>query len=346
MISENALEAAVRRKLLSAAQADGLRTLEAELAASGAEPQDEEKLRFVSGFGDIFVTIGLLLFLGAIAYFGTLLAGDPGGAFVVAVASWLLAEFFTGVRRMALPSIVLLISFAAAVFLTVLLLIAPDLRITSDSAKGLAFAGAGLCTAVAAVLHYARFQVPITVAAGAAALVAILVGLVKAFGLDMSGAAINPLLFVSGLAVFAAAMRFDAADPLRVTRRTDIAFWLHLLAAPLIVHPLVSGIWSGEDVSTAKAFAVLGVFFLLGVVAVLVNRRAILVSALAYAGAAFGSLIDKVGLSDNAMPLTLLALGAFVLLLSAGWTSVRTRLLGLVPDRFRRTLPPDVAVPT
>jgi hypothetical protein len=346
MISENALETAIRRKLLSEAQADGLRTIEAELARSGTEPQDEEKLRFVSGFGDIFVTIGLLLFLGATGYFGTRIAGDPAGAFIIAVASWLLAEFFTRIRRMALPSIVLLVSFAGAVFLTLLLLITPDLRVSSDSAKGLAFVGAGLGTAVAALLHYARFHVPITVAAGAAALVAIFIGVLEVIGLKMSDGALNPVLFVSGLAVFAAAMRFDSADPLRVTRRTDIAFWLHLLAAPLIVHPLVSGIWSGEEVSSARAFAVLGVFLLLGIVAVLVNRRAILVSALAYAGAAFGSLIDKVGLSDSAMPLTLLALGAFVLLLSAGWTLVRTKLLRLVPERYRRSLPPDLAVPT
>ncbi len=37
-------------------------------------------------------------------------------------------------------------------------------------------------------------------------------------------------------------MRFDMTDPERLTRRTDIAFWLHLLAAPLIVHSLISGV--------------------------------------------------------------------------------------------------------
>jgi hypothetical protein len=42
----------------------------------------------------------------------------------------------------------------------------------------------------------------------------------------------------------------------------------------------------------------------------------------------------------------LLSLGAFVLLLSAGWAAVRTRLLRLVPERYRRSLPPDLAVPT
>ena len=49
-----------------------------------------------------------------------------------------------------------------------------------------------------------------------------------------------PLLLLCGLAVFALAMRFDLSDPKRQTRRTDIAFWLHMLAAPLIVHPLAA----------------------------------------------------------------------------------------------------------
>ena len=42
-----------------------------------------------------------------------------------------------------------------------------------------------------------------------------------------------------GIAVFLAAMKFDMSDRNRVTQRTDIAFWLHLLAAPLIVHSIV-----------------------------------------------------------------------------------------------------------
>src|SRR5438874_3733945 len=36
-----------------------------------------------------------------------------------------------------------------------------------------------------------------------------------------------------------AAMAFDASDRERATRRADCAFWLHLLAAPLIVHSLI-----------------------------------------------------------------------------------------------------------
>jgi hypothetical protein len=346
MISEKALAIALTRNVLSPIQAEGLREIEAELGSSRLDPPDEEKLRFISGFGDVFVAIGLLLFLGAIAYFGDLLtAGPSGGAIAVALASWLLAEFFTLRRRMALPSILLLVAFCGAVFLAVFYLIAPGTS-PLDPRAATAMTAGGAAGALAALLHYARFHVPITVAAGAAGIVAIIAGLLRGLGIETYVALLQPVLFLCGIAVFIAAMRFDMADPLRQTRRTDIAFWLHLLAAPLIVHPVLSRVWAANTIETQSAVAILAMFIALAVVAVLVNRRAILVSGLSYAGFAFGALIDQAGFSDNATPLTFLALGALVLLLSAGWTALRRKILRFVPENWRRKLPPDLSSPT
>jgi predicted permease len=135
-------------------------------------------------------------------------------------------------------------------------------------------------------------------------------------------------------------MRFDLSDPARVTRRTDIAFWLHLLAAPLIVHPLISQFTAHDALPQVwAAVAVLALFVPLGIVAVVIDRRAMLVSGLAYAGYALSSLISTIGLADRTLPATLLALGAFVLLLSAGWRSVRTALLRLLPAHLAHRLP-------
>ena len=64
-------------------------------------------------------------------------------------------------------------------------------------------------------------------------------------------------------------------------------------------------------------------FLALSFVAVLIDRRAMLVSGLTYAGIAFWTLIRQAGFSDMTTPLTILALGAFVLLLSAGWRPLR-----------------------
>lgn len=353
-ISDRTVLIATERGVISPEQAERLRALEVELApgteAALPPPEDDERLRFITGFGDIFVTIGLALFLGALGYFGDVL-GAAGMWAVIGAASWLLAEFFTRVQRMALPSIVLLVVFCASVFMAAstglgsTLPLIPSLASLGEDPLTLALAG--LATLLAATLHYWRFRVPITLAAGAAAVVAIVVGLVAAAAPGGIEAAINPVLMVCGLCVFALAMRFDISDPQRLTRRTDIAFWLHLLAAPLIVHPLIRGfIWPDGAPGEASALPMLAVFAGLGVVAVLIDRRALLVSGLAYAGIAFASLIKVSGFAGSSTPLTLFILGAFILLLSALWHPLRRAVLAVLPARLARRLPHPNVLPT
>ena len=341
MIASETLAKGVERGIITAEQADRLRALEyggepPELPASA----DDEQLRFISGFSDIFVTIGLAMFLGAIGYFGSRSGGPLGMWIAIAVAAWLLAEFFTRLRRMALPSIVLLIVFVAAVFLAASTFLGAGARAdfhlrTAAGMFGLngyeptTVAAAAFITVLATALHYWRFRVPITIAAGCCALTATVVGLVYGLAPELPPVAYNVVIFACGLAVFALAMRFDIADPGRLTRRTDIAFWLHLLASPLIVHSLIKGmVTDASKLSPATAVAIMAVFLALSFVAVLIDRRALLVSGLAYAGVAFWTLIRQAGLSDMTTPLTLLVLGAFVLLLSAGWRPLRAGILG------------------
>jgi hypothetical protein len=68
-----------------------------------------------------------------------------------------------------------------------------------------------------------------------------------------SGLRLSPALNVAcavrlRLVVFGIALRWDASDRERRTRRADVAFWLHLLAAPLLVHPVFTtlGTWGGS----------------------------------------------------------------------------------------------------
>lgn len=348
MISDEVLGIAVARQILSSDQAQRLRDLGRESALPSAEPADDEKLRFITGFGDIFVTMGLGLFLGALGYFVDQGAGRLAMWLSIAVAAWGLAEFFTRVRRMALPSIVLLVVFATAVFFAC----ATGLGATFGGAGGLfdglsldrerplPLAGAALATVAAVAVHYLRFRVPITPAAAAASGAAALIGLSFALAPDVAAASLNPLLLVCGLGIFGLAMRFDLSDPSRLTRRTDIAFWLHMLAAPLIVHPLISGFLDARmALDTPTAALVIVAFLALGAVAVLIDRRAMLVAGLAYAGIAFGALIREAGLTDATIPWTLFALGAFVLLLSAGWRTLRAAILKMLPAQFAQNLP-------
>jgi len=350
-ISEQSLDLAVAQGILSVEQAARLRALEA--ADSGPlneDRQDDEKLRFIGGFGDIFVTLGIALLLGSSAYFAQTNLGTGWMWAVTAGLSWLLAEFFTRRRRMALPSIALLLSFVGSAFGTfdfVFAMALPEGRPVWR--EGLGFLpdttgwAVGLSALVAtglAALHYWRFRVPITVAAGAAMVSTAIIAFVLALAPDLDVRLRSALVIACGLVVFLEAMRFDMADPARVTRKTDIAFWLHLLAAPLIVQPLIFGFLGGvANLDTPRAVGIIAIFLGLGLVAVVIDRRAFLVSALAYAGFAFGALIHRSGIQHETTPATLLALGVFVLALSAGWRPLRHAALRLLPETLTRRLP-------
>ena len=352
MISAQALDRAVAEAVVTREQAQRLREIEAVLATSAREPTDEESLRFVTGFADIFVTIGLLLFLGALAFLMDSGTGSTPALAGLAACSWVLAEFFTFKRRMALPSIVLLVVFIGAILMLSLQVfsslipaahaISPRYWFIPTTNPG-ALAAAAVVTVALACVHYIRFRVPITIAAGAFALCLLVFALVAVLNPTMDETVFNVALLVSGIAVFALAMRFDMSDPARETRRTDIAFWLHLLAAPLIVHPLIRGLLHGLDglMTTGAALGILWIFLLLGAVAVVIDRRAILVSGLLYAGIAFGTVIRSLGFTGVSFvtPIVLLSLGAFILILSAGWQPLRRAILRRLPSRLADRLP-------
>ncbi len=101
---------------------------------------------------------------------------------------------------------------------------------------------------------------------------------------------------VLGLGVFLLAMRWDSSDPRRVTRRSDVAFWLHLLAAPMIVHPVFTllGLNDGQG-SLGEGVVVVALYVALGLTALAIDRRALLVSALAYVLWALTDLFERFG---------------------------------------------------
>jgi hypothetical protein len=351
MISDAVLEQGVVRGIVTDQQASALRMLAREISAPAAsEPQDDEKLRFITGFSDIFVTIGIGLFASAVHYLVESFAGLGVSAIALATISWLLAELFTRRRRMALPSIVLLCVFSGAVFLAGAFylgdwLSGPDLD-PSNGKQMIVITISATITAILTGIHYYRFRVPITVAVGAAAIAACLVAALFSIAPRFSEQNVHIIVMIVGIAFFVLAMRFDLSDPERVTRRTDIAFWLHMLAAPLIVHPVIAPLITQESslgeatLTLGTAGAILAIFAVLSLVALIIDRRAMLVSSLIYVGYASAALIQQVGLGDQTvMPATLLTLGAFILLLSAGWRPARAMLLKLIPSHLARRLP-------
>ena len=209
--------------------------------------------------------------------------------------------------------------------------------------QGVVAAFSGLVAAGAAWLHWKRFLVPITVAAGAAAVSAIAIGLLVAALGDNVEQAKNVILgfvLLLGVGVFTFAMRWDASDPARVTRRSDVAFWLHLLAAPLLVHPVFSllGLTDGQA-SVGSALVVILLYVALALVALAIDRRALLVSALAYVLWAINALFQQSGAVELSVALTALVIGSALLLLSAFWANARRLVVGPLPAGLQEKLP-------
>ncbi len=152
----------------------------------------------------------------------------------------------------------------------------------------------------------------------------------------------SPSYFVAGLAIFALAMRWDITDPVRETRRADVAFWLHLLAAPMIAHPVffwLGGVDGGESMGIGGALGVMAVYIVFGLVALAIDRRALLVSALAYVLIALGYLFDQFGAVQLAFALTALVIGSALLSLSAFWTPIRAKVVAVLPENLQARLP-------
>jgi hypothetical protein len=358
LYSESDLEAAVAGGVLTPAQAAAFRNFTA--AGQHSPAVDEEHFRLLTGFNDIFVAIAAAILLVAVAwigqYVGPNINGDgpsPTSGLLVAGTAWGLAEYFTRQRRMALPSILLLLAFVSGVFATSLFTAVTVIGTTTLNHNGQAGAIiVALSAAIAGIgswLHWRRFKVPITIAVGAATGVALVLGLIASAFVtqDMTeaqGETLKNVLLASslvlGIGTFLFAMRWDASDPTRETRRSDVAFWLHLLAAPLIVHPVFEllGLTRGAA-TTLDAVLVIGLYIGLGLVALAIDRRALLVSALAYVLFALNSLFQTYGAVELSVALTALVIGSALLLLSAFWASARRAVVTPLPNGLRGKLP-------
>ena len=355
MYSQNDLDEAVAAGAMSAEAAASLRNFVDLQRHSPAV--DEENFRLITGFNDIFVAIAAAILLFAVGWIGQsigqsmgLVVGfngpSPLAPAAVAVTAWALALFFTAKRRMALPSIMLLLAFVGGVFATagfgLFAGIGEENLDGNTLMSGIVGMCAGAIAAGAAWLHWKKFQVPITVAAGAAAVAAFAVSLLVAFIGEPENLKDIVLGFVLllGVGVFLFAMRWDSSDPARITRRSDVAFWLHLLAAPMIVHPVFTLLGLNDGTATiGEGLVVIALYVALGITALAIDRRALLVSALAYVLYALSALFKQVGAVELNIALTALVIGSALLLLSAFWHQARSMVVRRLPDALQGKLP-------
>jgi hypothetical protein len=341
------LNAAVEAGVIDATQAEKLRAMRKSAPGASAtqlgpdgEPSvlgDEERFRFLNGFNDVFLTIGVLLVAGAfLAATSTSLFGISWTAtFAVAAATfWILSEILVRRLRAVLPGMVLSLLFVAFAASAVVVQLHWDNFKTSnwDVASELVFWRNptmifGLPALIASFAYYLRFRLPFALALIAFFGYAVVSKSLLQIGVGPSFAAVG-----YGLVVLAIALAYDIRDTKRVTRLSDCAFWLHLVAACLIVSPLI-GMIKGSNGGMATSGAVLATVLALGLFALAIDRRALLVSSLAYFTTAVYTLLSGgVGLPDSGgvpatFTLTLALVGGFVLILGVFWHPLRNSLL-------------------
>ena len=355
MYSQNEIDEAVAAGAITADSANSLRSF---IEGQRALPTpDEEQFRLITGFNDIFVAIAGAILLFAVGFIGqwigqrtgSALGGDgPSylGPLLVAVTSWGLALFFTAKRRMALPSILLLLTFVGGVFASSaaalgLMVGAPTLE-DNERAVALVVAASAAVAAAGAGVHWRRFRVPITVAAGAAAVAGVTVALIASAVGDVPNIQdiVLGTILVLGVATFLFAMWWDSSDRARLTRRSDVAFWLHLLAAPMIVHPIFTLLGLNDGTATvSEGLVVILLYVILGLTAVAIDRRALLVSALAYVLYALNQLFEQFGAVELNVALTALVIGSALLMLSAFWHQARALVVRPLPPALKDRLP-------
>ncbi|MEJ8475104.1 hypothetical protein [Roseibium algae] len=339
-LSPKRLDAAVARGILSRQQADHLADFwqRQDSIADASAPVsrvDAEEVRFVRGFHDVFIAIGIVIFLFGLVY-GLQGFGDAGFvAGVAAVSVWGLSEVFARRMRLALPSFLLSIAFTPLFFMACIgLLTTDDSGITADwifdgrtlgDDKAHFLILPTLVGIAGVVLHYLRFKVPVGIAGITAGVIFLAAVLLESAVPDLVSENFVWFTLLAGLAGFALAMMFDSRDLSRVTVNSDKAFWLHLMAAPLIVHSVLMLATANADAKSAfYAVVVLVLFLALAFVAIVVDRRALLVSGLGYFGFAIASLMTQASVSEETtLALTLVLLGCFILLLGSAWRFVR-----------------------
>jgi hypothetical protein len=293
---------------------------------------DEEDIRLTTGFADIFTAVILVV---GFLLLGGMTAQSGIGPLIAAGAAWALTTPLVVRRQFAACAIAL----ATIVFLAVFAALAPGIG-----------GYAALPAAAAMAGYWFVFRVPIAAALGFVGVVLGVLGInLQFYNLGLFGggwSGYGPAI-LAGLLLFAIAMAWDASDPLRRTRRSDVAFWLHLASAPLLVHGLFLSLGvSAFNLGQVTSWPVFSMFAALALIGVIIDRRPMLVSGFAYLIGATALLLNR----DNVFPNILVASaisGAAILLLAAGWSPLRRFLLGLLPDGLTQYLPPPaMARPT
>ncbi|MDO9414803.1 hypothetical protein [Pararhizobium sp.] len=300
---------------------------------------DTEAPRFVRGFHDILITIGVIIALIGVTGLGSIFATLP--------AIIILAEILVRRQRLALPAFALTIALTNWLCGIMMIVLGDYMESWSTMAVCLAFVAPFPLVLGA---FYWRYRVPLALSMLLLTLVGTAVALVlQGLGLVLGSSNViadhrllSVLVFFAGaLGVFAIAMCYDLSDPQRVTRRSDIAFWLHLGAAPVLLYSMLSFVflnevadnWWASGTSPARAAAVIAIVAVFMAIGLVIDRRAFVTSGLLSLGFAIWTILKQTGSGPaEYLYVTILAVGIVVLTVGIFWRHLRRAVMRLLPE--------------
>ncbi|MEP6342730.1 MAG: hypothetical protein ABJ275_05390 [Maricaulaceae bacterium] len=333
MTSEQ-ITAALNAGIISNAQAKAMLAQLTPDAQNEATIGNEENLRFIRGFSDVFIAIGIGILMLGLASLSFLFGS---GIYLIAIALFaaVMAEYFGRKKRAHLPTLITALAF---LFYT--------LKGTSHFLSGSPVLAAAIVL-IAMSLFYWRVRLPFCIALITVSALYLGLAVLKHIAPDFVRHQFGWVMALGGLITLIGGIYYDSKDLHRSTRFSDNAFWLHLTAAPLLIHgsvlelvktqtTQVLGLVPVIDVSQGDAVLMLVIVAIVTVIGLVLNRRALIVSSLFYALIAVGYLLTKSGVSlTMALTLTLILIGAAIVLLGIGWHPVRNAIIKAVPkSRF------------
>lgn len=343
MYTDEDLNLAVEKEIFTGKSVDQFRDLMGFTKQTSIA--DEENFKLITGFNDIFIVIACSLLLFSIVGFFGSLDDRLGytttiGCIIFSSISWCLAEFFVLKRRMALPAIFLLLTFVGGIFasFTSFFHSSPEISLL-DFSSGASMIIVTAGTVFFSCLHWLRFRVPITIAIATIASSLLLLSIIFT-NFPSAKDWLFIILFAFGVISFFFAMYWDALDTRRVTYKADVAFWLHLLSAPLIIHPIFFrlDILNGND-NISSMLIVLTLYLLMTLVSIFIDRRAFMVSSLVYVIYAIYGIVKTFGGVGYSFALTGILIGTALLLLSAFWHRARAFIVSKTPIYIQGFIP-------
>jgi hypothetical protein len=338
MLRNEDLEAAVKAGVITPEQRAALAKQAAAGATAFAQPPDSETPRVARGFNDVMLALGTaIIALALMSQWGL-----PGRTVAPAVYAtiavlWIISELLEVRRKAVLPGIVAVIGLSlAAGYLGVSFGMRGDLPSGVGTPRDLAnwpvwkTLSAATAIAIMNAVYYARFQLPFALLPLAMGIgIAGVQAVILLLGWEQTATIPHILGLMFGLILFAAAMWYDTSDPLRRTRNADCGFWLHLAAAPLVVHSLLS-IFGGSKLASTGVGSGLTVALIaaMTLIALAIDRRALIVSSLSYLLAAVGYVVSTASqLLGGSAFASLIVLGVVVLVIGMGWHPARRLVL-------------------